>query len=119
ESERAWHAGQSSWPGESDINSRSIGIEIHNPGHDCDYTDFTEAEMQAVEALCLDILRRHAIPPENGLAHSDVAPVRKRDRGEQFHWARRGRKGIGLCVAPVPVGHEQGLGPGDEGEAVA
>ncbi|HZP08860.1 N-acetylmuramoyl-L-alanine amidase [Methyloceanibacter sp.] len=119
ESERAWHAGQSSWHGETDINSRSIGIEIHNPGHDFDYPDFTEAEMQAVEALCLDILRRHAIPPENVLAHSDVAPGRKRDPGEKFDWARLARKGIGLWVEPVPVGHDQGLGPGDEGEAVA
>ncbi len=29
---RAWHAGQSFWHGETDINSRSIGIEIHNRG---------------------------------------------------------------------------------------
>lgn len=119
ESERAWHAGQSSWHGETDINSRSIGIEIHNPGHDFDYPDFPEAEMQAVEALCLDILRRHAIPPENVLAHSDVAPGRKRDPGEKFDWARLARKGIGLWVEPEPVGHDRGLGPGDEGEAVA
>ena len=79
ELERAWHAGQSRWAGETDLNSCSIGIEIHNPGHDFDYPDFTEAEMQAVEALCLDILGRHAIPPQRVLAHSDVAPGRKRD----------------------------------------
>src|SRR5262245_8967486 len=33
EARRAWHAGVSSWAGEGDINSRSIGIEIANPGH--------------------------------------------------------------------------------------
>src|ERR1700690_2435570 len=32
EDRRAWHAGLSSWAGEGDINSRSIGIEIANPG---------------------------------------------------------------------------------------
>ena len=119
ESERAWHAGQSLWAGETDLNSRSIGIEIHNPGHDFDYPAFPEAEMQAVEALCLDILARHAIAPDRVLAHSDVAPGRKRDPGEKFDWARLARKGIGLWVEPVALGADQGLGPGDEGENVA
>jgi N-acetylmuramoyl-L-alanine amidase len=119
ENERAWHAGQSIWAGETDINSRSIGIEIHNPGHDFDYPDFPEAEMQVVEALCLDILRRHAIPADRVLAHSDVAPGRKRDPGEKFDWARLARKGVGLWVEPVPIGGDQALGPGDEGEGVA
>jgi N-acetylmuramoyl-L-alanine amidase len=119
ENERAWHAGQSIWAGETDVNSRSIGIEIHNPGHDFDYPDFPEAEMQAVEALCRDILRRHAIPADRVLAHSDVAPGRKRDPGEKFDWARLAHKGIGIWVEPVAIESDQGLGPGDEGEAVA
>ncbi len=37
---RAWHAGVSSWKGETDTNSRSIGIEIQNPGHTLGYRDF-------------------------------------------------------------------------------
>src|SRR5580692_6985468 len=37
EDRRAWHAGISSWAGETDINSRSIGIELVNPGHDYGY----------------------------------------------------------------------------------
>ena len=119
EEERAWHAGQSLWAGEIDINSCSIGIEIHNPGHDFDYPDFTDAEMRAVEALCLDILSRHAIPPHRVLAHSDVAPGRKRDPGEKFDWARLARAGIGLWVPPAPLEGDAGLGPGDEGEAVS
>jgi N-acetylmuramoyl-L-alanine amidase len=118
EEERAWHAGQSLWAGETDINSCSIGIEIHNPGHDFDYPDFTDAGMRAVEALCLDILSRHAIPPHRVLAHSDVAPGRKRDPGEKFDWARLARAGIGLWVPPAAVEGDAGLGPGDEGEAV-
>jgi N-acetylmuramoyl-L-alanine amidase len=119
EAERAWHAGQSRWAGETDINSCSIGIEIHNPGHDFDYPDFPEAEMRAVEALCLDILSRHAIPAHRVLAHSDVAPGRKRDPGEKFDWQRLARAGIGLWVPPAPLAGDGGLGPGDEGESVA
>jgi N-acetylmuramoyl-L-alanine amidase len=119
ERERAWHAGQSQWGGETDINSRSIGIEIHNPGHDFGYPEFPEAEMLAVEALCLDILGRHAIPADRVLAHSDIAPGRKRDPGEKFDWARLANKGVGLWVEPSPVGGDAGLGPGDEGEAIA
>ena len=118
ESERAWHAGQSLWAGEMDLNSCSIGIEIHNPGHDFDYPDFPDAEMRAVEELCLDILGRHAIPAHRVLAHSDVAPGRKRDPGEKFDWERLARAGIGLWVPPAPLAGDIGLGPGDEGESV-
>jgi N-acetylmuramoyl-L-alanine amidase len=118
EQERAWHAGQSRWAGETDLNSCSIGIEIHNPGHDFDYPDFPDAQMRAVEALCLDILGRQAIPPHRVLAHSDVAPGRKRDPGEKFDWQRLARAGIGLWVPPAPLQGDAGLGPGDEGDAV-
>jgi len=118
EAERAWHAGQSLWDGEADINSCAIGIEIHNPGHDIEYRDFPEAQMRAVEALCLDILARHTIRPERVLAHSDIAPGRKRDPGEKFDWARLAHAGIGHWVEPAPLGDDPCLGPGDEGEAV-
>lgn len=100
---RAWHAGDSLWAGESDINSASIGIEIHNPGHGLGYPDFPEAQMQAVERLCRDIIARHGIRPERVLAHSDVAPSRKKDPGEKFPWARLARAGVGHWVAPAPV----------------
>jgi N-acetylmuramoyl-L-alanine amidase len=118
EGERAWHAGQSLWAGETDINSCAIGIEIHNPGHDIGYRDFPEVQMGAVEDLCLDILARRNIRPERVLAHSDIAPGRKRDPGEKFDWARLARAGIGLWVEPAPISDDVGLGPGDEGEAV-
>lgn len=118
EEKRAWHAGASSWAGETDINSASIGIEIHNPGHEFDYPPFPEVQMQAVEALCLDILARHAIPPERVLAHSDVAPERKIDPGEKFDWARLARAGVGLWVPPEPLDFGKGLGHGDSGEEV-
>ncbi|MHA1164467.1 MAG: peptidoglycan recognition protein family protein [Alphaproteobacteria bacterium] len=115
---RAWHAGLACWAGEEDINSCSIGIEIHNPGHDFGYPDFPESQMKAVVALCRDILGRNDIPPQRVLAHSDVAPSRKSDPGEKFDWSRLAKAGIGLWVAPEPVGSGEGLGPGDENEEV-
>ncbi len=115
---RAWHAGVSHWQGASDINSRSIGIEIHNPGHDGGYPDFPEVQMAAVEALCLDIAGRHGIEPRNVLAHSDVAPRRKRDPGEKFGWARLARAGIGHWTEPVPVAAGPALERGARGDEV-
>jgi N-acetylmuramoyl-L-alanine amidase len=115
---RAWHAGQSFWHGETDVNSRSIGIEIHNRGHEADYPDFPEAQMVAVIALSRDILSRHAIAPERVLAHSDIAPRRKLDPGEKFDWRRLHEAGIGHWVEPESVGDDAGLGQGDESESV-
>src|ERR1700761_2576614 len=39
EERRAWHAGVAFWKGESEINGRSIGLEIVNPGHEFGYRD--------------------------------------------------------------------------------
>ena len=100
---RAWHAGLAVWAGETDINSASIGIEVHNQGHEHGLPDFPEAQVRVLEALCRDIIARHGIRPERVLAHSDVAPTRKRDPGEKFPWARLARAGIGHWVPPEPV----------------
>jgi N-acetylmuramoyl-L-alanine amidase len=110
---RAWHAGESIWEGQTDINSASIGIEIHNPGHAFGCPGFPEAQMQAVERLSRDIITRHRIGPQHVLAHSDVAPTRKKDPGEKFPWDRLARAGIGHWVPPAPVvPGDDGFGPG-------
>jgi N-acetylmuramoyl-L-alanine amidase len=119
EARRAWHAGQSSWEGESDINSRSIGIEIANPGHSFGYPDFPQAQIAAVIALCHDIVTRHRIRADRVLAHSDVAPQRKLDPGEKFPWGRLHLSGVGAWVTPLPVRPDAGLGPGDCGPEIA
>ena len=103
EGRRAWHAGVSSWAGESDINSRSIGIELVNPGHEFGYRRFPEAQMAALEDLCQGLLSRHPIPRDRVLGHSDVAPSRKRDPGEFLDWARLARHGIGLWPTDIDV----------------
>lgn len=95
EAHRAWHAGVSSWRGQSDINSRSIGIELVNPGHEFGYRDFPPAQMVALAGLATDILTRHAIPARNVVGHSDIAPARKLDPGERFDWGWLAAHGVG------------------------
>ncbi len=96
ESERAWHAGVSFWRGNTNINQRSIGIEIVNPGHEYGYRPFTLAQMEAVIALCEDIVKRHKIPARNVVGHSDIAPARKQDPGELFDWEWLASVAVGL-----------------------
>jgi N-acetylmuramoyl-L-alanine amidase len=113
ESLRAWHAGDSFWRGETDINSHSIGIEIQNPGHQHGYPDFPASQMRAVIALGKDIAHRHGMTADAVLAHSDIAPWRKIDPGEKFNWALLARQGLGLWVRPSPVrADDPGLGLG-------
>ena len=118
EARRAWHAGKSFWKGETDINSRSIGIEIVNPGHDSGYPDFPQVQIDAVIELARDICRRHSIPPWRVLAHSDVAPDRKADPGEKFPWDLLARHGIGHYVDPVPASGGIFMQEGDTGQPV-
>jgi N-acetylmuramoyl-L-alanine amidase len=96
ENKRAWHAGVSYWRGHTNINQRSIGVEIVNPGHEFGYRPFPEAQMQAVKELCDGILQRQSIPARNIVAHSDIAPARKEDPGELFSWEELAEYGVGL-----------------------
>jgi N-acetylmuramoyl-L-alanine amidase len=119
ESRRAYHAGVASWQGMSDINSRSIGIEIVNGGHDFGCPDFPAQQIEAVIRLCRDLQTRWPIPQANVLAHSDVAPSRKQDPGEKFPWAALHAAGVGLWVEPAPMSSGASLRIGDNGKAVA
>jgi N-acetylmuramoyl-L-alanine amidase len=120
EERRAWHAGEASWAGESDINSRSIGIEIVNPGHEFGYTDFPLRQVAAVISLCKSIItRRGPISADRILGHSDVAPARKQDPGEKFPWGLLSESGVGHWVRAAPLNLEgMGLKPGDRGDSV-
>ena len=102
EDKRAWHAGVAWWRGAMDVNGRSIGIELVNPGHEFGYRPFPEAQMLALEGLAGAILKRHAIPPRNVIGHADAAPDRKLDPGELFDWKRLAAAGIGLWVDDAP-----------------
>ena len=96
EDKRAWHAGVSSWNGKTDINSRSVGIEIVNPGHEFGYHPFADVQIQSVIDLSKEIIKRHSILIENIVGHSDVAPTRKPDPGKAFFWKALAEQGIGF-----------------------
>ncbi len=101
ESKRAWHAGVSSWRGESDINSASIGIEIVNGGHDFGLPDFPPVQIEALIALVRDIMQRYQLKSHQVIGHSDIAPGRKIDPGERFPWGQLAEAGCAL--APMAI----------------
>jgi N-acetylmuramoyl-L-alanine amidase len=118
EERRAWHAGAGAWQGETDMNSASVGIEIVNPGHEFGYAPFPAEQIAAVTALCRDIVARWRIRPDRVIAHSDMAPTRKRDPGELFPWAELARAGVGRWVEPLPIGSGRFFQRGEEGPPI-
>jgi N-acetylmuramoyl-L-alanine amidase len=118
EADRAWHAGKSSWHGQTDINSRSVGIEIVNPGNLAEHPPFFDVQIESVIALCRDICARNGIGRDSVLAHSDVAPGRKIDPGPAFPWEALSAAGIGQMPVVTAASDLQQLHPGDVGEAV-
>ncbi len=118
ESDRAWHAGKSSWRGVDDVNSQSIGIEIVNPGHEFGYRRFPKPQITALVLLCRGIIERWSIRAHMVLGHSDVAPGRKVDPGVLFPWNVLARAGIGHYRPAAPRVEGPVLRRGDIGEAV-
>jgi len=92
EARRAWHAGAGGWRGITDVNSASIGIEMQNSGK----SPYPEPQMAGLERLLRAIMQRWSIPPENVIAHSDLAPTRKRDPGARFDWRRLALQGLSV-----------------------
>lgn len=101
EEARAWHAGAGRWGAVTDVNSRSIGIELANRGDH----PFAQPQMAALAGLLADILARHAIPPARVIAHSDMTPARKRDPGPRFDWRRLAHAGLSVWPASTPGPH--------------
>ena len=118
EMSRAHHAGVSFWAGERDTNSRSIGIEIVNPGHEWGYRPFPDKQIRAVVALSQQILLRHSIEAKFVVGHSDVAPDRKNDPGELFPWARLADNGIGIAPPVIEAGGRLLVSEGEQSKTV-
>lgn len=100
---RAWHAGAGEWAGAGDVNSRSVGIELANPGPLEGSPPYAEAQMRALEALLPGIMARWGIAPEGVIAHSDMAPERKQDPGAKFDWRRLALGGLSVWLDPEPA----------------
>jgi N-acetylmuramoyl-L-alanine amidase len=118
EGRRAWHAGLASWEGVGDVNSRSIGIEIANPGHAGGLPPYPAVQIGKMIELALDLVRRWKIRPDRVLGHSDVAPARKEDPGELFPWDALYQAGVGHWVEPRPIRDGRFYAFGDSGEPV-
>jgi N-acetylmuramoyl-L-alanine amidase len=99
ESRRAWHAGLSSWQGQTQLNAASIGIEIVHPGYrdtpsGREWYDYPPAQIDAVVRLVKMIVAEHKIRPDRIVGHSDIAPQRKVDPGPKFPWKRLADEGL-------------------------
>jgi len=94
----AWHAGKSCWKNYVLLNKYSIGIEIHNPGHQHGYKQFSKRQIYSLKKLLEKLIKKYKINLKNILAHSDVAPSRKKDPGEKFPWQILAKKKI--CYFP-------------------
>jgi AmpD protein len=80
--ERAWHAGDSCWQGETRCNDFSVGIELEGT----DTLPFTEPQYDVLHRLTMAL--REAYPIRGIAGHSDIAPQRKTDPGPCFDWVR-------------------------------
>jgi len=83
--DRAWHAGVSSWEGRGRCNDYSIGVELEGT----DMIDYETPQYEQLAALLRGLRRRYPITAAVG--HSDVAPGRKTDPGPAFDWPRLAR----------------------------
>jgi N-acetylmuramoyl-L-alanine amidase len=96
---RAWHAGESRWGADTDLNSTSLGIELDNNGDE----PFPDVQIAALLTLLKGMQERYRIPAANFLGHGDVAPKRKVDPSRYFPWATLARYGYGLwCETALP-----------------
>jgi N-acetylmuramoyl-L-alanine amidase len=108
---RAWHAGNSSWGKNTDINSVSLGIELDNNGSE----PFSDLQINSLLSLLTKLKKDFNIPTQNIIGHSDIAPTRKVDPSAFFPWKLLAANGFGLWpddelpCAPSDFNVEQGL----------
>lgn len=99
ESRRAYHAGESAWKKDAQLNVSSIGIELVNPGYqDTPHGRVFFAYPPEQIALLIDLLKqivaRHQVEPDHILGHNEIAPQRKSDPGPMFPWQRLAQAGL-------------------------
>lgn len=79
-SDRAWHAGESSYQGKENCNDFSIGIELEGD----DKTPYEEDQYIKLLELLECLRKEYNI--QDIVGHSDIAPNRKTDPGPLFNW---------------------------------
>ena len=82
--QRAWHAGESSFAGQSGCNDFSIGIELIG----AEEGPFTEAQYDVLATVCQRLCQTYDIPVDHIVGHRDIAPGRKVDPGADFDFGR-------------------------------
>ena len=94
---RAWHAGQAFWHEITDINSISIGIELdYNPkGKN---NKFSFKMICSLKKLIRKLQKNYKINKNGILAHSDIAPFRKKDPGKHFPWQSLSSSNLVICL---------------------
>lgn len=85
ESEKAWHAGRSEWPGctvGSSVNPTSVGVGFANDGNET----FPDHQIKRGAGLVAEIAKRHNVPIHLIRGHFEVSPGRKTDPWPHFPW---------------------------------
>jgi AmpD protein len=83
--DRAWHAGQSCFAGQSACNNYSIGIELEGT----DTEPYSEQQYQQLQVVTEALHQAYpAIQAERITGHEHIAPGRKTDPGPSFDWSR-------------------------------
>ena len=81
---RAWHAGESSFEGQTRCNDFSIGIELEG----IDNMSYTMTQYQQLVRVTHCLMHCYpGITPERIVGHFDIAPARKTDPGPSFDWS--------------------------------
>ena len=92
----SWHAGRSAWKKKKSLNSKSLGIEISNPGHTFKYANFKKKQIKSLFILVSQLKKKYKIRNTHILGHSDIAPDRKKDPGEKFPWKLMKKKNMSI-----------------------
>jgi AmpD protein len=95
--DRAWHAGVSSYQGREACNDFSVGVELEGTDtHPYEPVQY-QVLAQVVGALCAAY---PAFSPDRVVGHSDIAPGRKTDPGAGFDWPYARRLIKASCLHP-------------------
>jgi AmpD protein len=86
--QRAWHAGRSSFEGRTACNDFSIGIELEGT----DTQPYEAAQYHALAAVVAALCAANPqLSADRLVGHSDISPGRKTDPGPAFDWGHARR----------------------------